>query len=81
MFQEVLKTDDTHEKEQTLNSLMTLIFKDKKTVDSIKIFEDFKKKFEQEIAKRGIDALIEHATCEKYFDEKAKNQKLIWQSK
>jgi hypothetical protein len=67
------KPDENFEREQAVNSLMNLIFKEKKTADSIKIFEDFKKKFDQEIAKRGIDGLIEHTICEEYFDRTQKN--------
>ena len=65
---EALKPDENIERDQAVNSLMTLIFKDKKTEDSIKEFEEFKNKFDQEIANRGINALIEHTTCEEYFD-------------
>nr|WP_315173643.1 hypothetical protein [uncultured Flavobacterium sp.] len=53
---------------QLVNSLMTTIFKENPTATSIKIFEDFKKAFEQEIAKRAIDSLIENTTCQEYFD-------------
>ena len=31
-------------------------------------FKLITKTFETEIAKRGIDSLIENATCEEYFD-------------
>ncbi len=72
-IQQVFKTDTTFENEQTLNNLMGLIFTEKKTAQSIKLFEDFKYKFEQEIAKRGIDGLIEHTICEEYFDRKQQN--------
>jgi hypothetical protein len=71
-FQEVFKNDEVFENEQTINSLMNLIFKEKKTDVSIKLFENFKKKFEQEIAKRGIDSLIEHTTCSEYFYKSTK---------
>lgn len=71
-IQEIFKTDTNFEHKQALNSLMTLILKDKKTADSIKLFEDLRYKFEQEIAKRGIDVLIEHTTCEEYFDKTRK---------
>lgn len=67
IFQEAFKSDENFEREQIVNSLMTVIFKDKETKQSIQLFQDFKKKFEQEIAKRGIDGLIEHTNCEDYF--------------
>lgn len=67
--QNAFKSDETFEHEQTVNSLMNLIFKEQKTQSSIKLFEDFKRKFEQEIATRGIESLIEHTTCQEYFDK------------
>ena len=66
--QKAFKSDDNFEHRQTINSLMTIVFKENPTDASIKIFEDFKKSFEQEIAKRGIDGLIENTTCQEYFD-------------
>ena len=72
-FQNVFKNNETFEHQQKVNSLMNLIFQEKETAVSIKIFKDVKKKFEQEIAKRGIDGLIEHTTCQEYFH---KNQHL-----
>ena len=46
---------------------MKLIFNEKKTSQSIKLFKDFQKKFEQEISERGINGLIENSLCEEYF--------------
>jgi hypothetical protein len=66
--QNVFKHDQALEQEQTINSLMNLIFKEQNTHTSIKLFEKFKIRFEQEIANRGIESLIEHTTCEEYFD-------------
>lgn len=81
IFTEAFKSDENFERQQIVNNLMNLIFKEKETAESIKLFEDFKKKFEQEIAKRGIDGLIENTICEEYFNTNSKNQKSIWQSK
>ena len=67
-FQKAFKADEHFEHLQTINSLMATTFNENTTADSIKIFEGFKKKFETEIAKRGIDSLIENTTCEEYFD-------------
>ena len=57
---------------QTINSLMAATFNNKQTSESIKIFEDFQKSFEAEIAKRGLDGLIENQNSEEYFNNKAK---------
>lgn len=67
-FQKAFKSDDNFEHLQAINSLMRTTFNENTTADSIKIFEGFKKTFETEIAKRGIDSLIENTTCEEYFD-------------
>lgn len=67
-IQNSFKPDQKAEQEQTINSLMNLIFKEESTHQSIKLFEQFKNKFEQEIANRGIQGLLEHTTCEEYFD-------------
>jgi hypothetical protein len=63
------KSDENSTSEQQLevNLLMKITFDGKKTVDSIKTFEAYKKKFEQELAKRAIDGLIEQANCQDYF--------------
>lgn len=72
ILKDVFKDNETFEREQTINYLMNLVFKQKKTESAILIFEEFKIKFEQEIAKRGIDSMIEQTTCEEYFDRKHK---------
>jgi len=74
-IQSVFKHNETLEQEQiTINSLMNLIFKEENTTDnSIKLFQKFKNKFEQEIAKRGIDSLMEHTACEDYFTNSNKD--------
>lgn len=72
-FQKAFKPDEHFEHLQAINSLMSITFNNKQTSESIKIFEDFKKSFETEIAKRGLDSLIENANCEKYFNNKAKH--------
>jgi hypothetical protein len=61
-----------------LNALMKLVFKDKKTFEAINLMEQFKVKFDQEIAKRGIESAIENNDCEEYLSNKIKaNQKVI----
>lgn len=73
-FQKAFKSDENFEHLQVINSLMATTFNEKTTSDSIRIFEDFKKEFEVEIATRGIDSLIENTTCEEYFKRsKSKN--------
>jgi hypothetical protein len=65
------KHDYEKEKEQYLNNLMRFFFKDKSTATSIELFKEFQKKFENEIAKKGMDGLVEHTICEEYFDKKS----------
>ena len=50
-----------------VNGLMKIVFNEKKTFESIEIKKRFLKQFNDEIAKRGIDASIEHADCEEYL--------------
>ena len=71
-FQKAFKADEHFEHLQTINSLMATTFNNKQTSESIKIFEDFQKSFEAEIAKRGLDGLIENQNSEEYFNNKAK---------
>ncbi len=71
-FQKAFKADEHFERLQTINSLMATTFNNKQTSESIKIFEDFQKSFEAEIAKRGLDGLIENQNSEEYFNNKAK---------
>lgn len=66
------------ENQLQLNALMKIVFKDKKTFEAINLMEQFKVKFDQEIAKRGIESAIENNDCEDYFQNKINfNQKLI----
>jgi hypothetical protein len=67
-FHNAFKSDENFEHLQVVNFLMGTILKENTTRTSIKLFEDFKNAFEQEIAKRGIESLMEHTTCQEYFD-------------
>ncbi len=54
--------------EIAINGMMKVAFsKDTKT--AIELQKEFNKRFESEIAKRAIDAQIEDATCEEYFNK------------
>jgi hypothetical protein len=66
--QNAFKGDDNFEHQQKINSLMTILFKENETATSITIFEALRKSFEKEIARKGIEGLIEHTHCEEYFD-------------
>lgn len=58
--------------EIAINQMMHLAFKsDTKT--AINIQEEFNKRFDSEIAKRGIEAQIEAIDCEDYFNKKRKS--------
>lgn len=71
--EKIFKKDEQKQEENEIaNHLMRLIFKDRGTSSSIQLFVSLKEKFDKEIAKRGIDSLIEHTDCEDYF---RKNQK------
>ncbi len=52
----------------SVNGMMKVAFKtDTKT--AIELQKEFNKRFESEIAKRGIDAQIEAIDCEEYFNK------------
>ena len=52
----------------SVNGMMKVAFKtDTKT--AIELQKEFNKRFESEIAKRAIEAQIEDATCEEYFNK------------
>lgn len=69
-IQNAFKDDPKSDNVESVNNLMCLIFKEKTTTNSIKIFTEFQKQFEKEIAKRGLDACIEQTVCEEYFYKK-----------
>jgi hypothetical protein len=75
MAQKAFESDDKIENQKIIsNSLMGLIFKGDSTANSIEIFEDFKRKFEEEIGQRGIDGFTEHANCKDYFHRNQKSK-------
>ena len=78
MIQKFLKLWNEHQENEkeyeqakkidiAVNGLMKIVFNEKKTFESIEIKKRFLKQFKDEIAKRGIDASIEHADCEEYL--------------
>jgi len=60
--------------ELAINSMMKLAF-EKDTQSAIEKRIAFSKEFDSEIAKRGLEALIEHQDCEDYFNKKSKSLK------
>jgi DNA-binding protein YbaB len=50
-----------------VNGLLKIVFNEKQTFESIKIKEKFLKQFNNEIAKRGLDAHVELVDCEEYL--------------
>ena len=58
--------------EIAINGMMKVAFS-KDTNEAIKRKEKFNELFDQEIAKRAIEAQIEDATCEEYFNKQAKS--------
>lgn len=63
-----LSTETTQD-DLRLNSLMSTVFFDKTTIESIDLFERFKTAYEAELKKRKLDALIENSDIEAYFNK------------
>lgn len=55
---------------QSINGMMKITFSEKSSQESIKIFQAYCKKFETELAKRSLEALIESETAQEYFHKK-----------
>lgn len=58
---------ETPNDELRLNTMMQNIFNEKTTFESIELFEEFKKRFENELSKRNLDAQIESSDVDAYF--------------
>lgn len=58
--------------EIAINGMMKVAFS-KDTIEAIKRKEKFNELFDSEIAKRGLNAQIEHLDCEEYFNNKNKS--------
>lgn len=58
--------------DERINKMMTNVFFEKTTLESIDLFEKFKEKYESELRKRNIDALIENSDIEAYFRQTKK---------
>ncbi len=58
--------------EIAINGMMKVAFS-KDTLEAIKRKEKFNELFDSEIAKRGLNAQIEHLDCEAYFNNKNKS--------
>ncbi len=63
---------DKKEFELAINGMLKLTFS-KDTLEAIKRKEKFNELFDSEIAKRGLNAQIEHLDCEEYFNNKNKS--------
>lgn len=63
---------ETPNDELRLNTMMQNVFNEKTTLESIDLFEKFKEKYESELRKRNIDALIENSDIEAYFRQTKK---------
>lgn len=60
---------ETPSDEMRLNNMMTNIFSDRSTVQSIELFERLKTKYEQELKQRNLNALIENSDIDAYFNQ------------
>lgn len=63
-----------------INSLMANIFHEKTTIESIDLFEKFKARYESELSRRNLDAMIESSDIDAYFNQTKKievNQPII----
>lgn len=62
-------------KKVLIDMSMNLIFKDNDTPTAIKMFQNIKESFEQEIKKRALESLTETKACEEYFEKSNKPNK------
>lgn len=58
--------------DERVNKMMVNVFFEKSTLESIELFDSFKEKYEQELRKRNITALIENSDIEAYFKQTKK---------
>ena len=73
-YQKQNKEQEQKKKTQNaINGLIKITFLDKSTTEAIEIKKQFDILFNQEIAKRGIDAQIEAIVCEEYFNKQNKS--------
>lgn len=61
--------NDKHKHDDIINHILLILFQNKTTEESLECFKELKNRFDKEIAKRGINSLIEHTACEDYFDK------------
>lgn len=69
-LQKLLKflSTETTQDDLRLNTLMSCVFDEKTTIESIDLFERFKTSYEAELKKRNLNALIENSDIEAYFN-------------
>ena len=60
---------ETPTDEMRLTNMMTNVFGDRSTVQSIELFERFKAKYEAELKERNLNALIENSDIDAYFNK------------
>jgi hypothetical protein len=55
---------------ENLQDLKLILFRDKNTSQSINLFLELKRDFEEELSKRKLEAINENATVDTYFKPK-----------
>ena len=56
---------------QEISDLKIILFRDKNTAQSINLFLELKRDFEEELSKRKLEAINENATVDTYFNKRA----------
>lgn len=57
--------------EEELTDLKIILFRDKSTAESINLFLELKRDFEEELSKRKLDAINENNNVTSYFNKRA----------
>lgn len=66
-FSEALQENTSDE--MRINNMMSNIFNEKTTHQSIELFDAFKSRYEQELKQRNLNALIENSDIDAYFNK------------
>jgi hypothetical protein len=56
---------------ENLQDLKIILFRDKTTAESINLFMELKRDFEEELSKRKLEAINENNTVRAYFNSRA----------
>lgn len=73
----LFKETPTNEDAVKVNAMMSIIFEGRDTLDAIITFEKLKKRFEEELATRNMNANITTANVESYFKNNYRKIKVV----